>query len=247
MPTIKIIGVIMGKETEKAKTYQERMGFKDQDIKTSKHDEICLWLAKQSNCEIVLKDLNISQLFSRSFINDGYRYIGWDWEKEEVIRKPDSDHWAYNERYDEKIFNEIKEYIKNSFKDLQTNMTPTKFQISFEKPIVGRNSFMLGFIDVSIEPENKNYEDDYFKFERKFKFNREKYLKIYIEVKSSLPSFGEIVREINFYKEHLEFEKDMYGSIIGKGLFIVVAPECNFIEQLKEQGILFYKYKGDEI
>lgn len=29
-------------------------------------------------------------------------------------------------------------------------------------------------------------------------------------------------------------------------LFIVVAPECNFIEELKEQGVLFYKYDQKE-
>jgi hypothetical protein len=40
----------MGKETQQAKTNIEKLGFKDKDLGTPKHDEIVLWLLKQENC-----------------------------------------------------------------------------------------------------------------------------------------------------------------------------------------------------
>ena len=44
----------------KAKTHLERMGFNDSDLKTPKHDEMCLWFA-QNHKEILKKILIINE------------------------------------------------------------------------------------------------------------------------------------------------------------------------------------------
>jgi hypothetical protein len=59
-------------------------------------------------------------------------------------------------------------------------------------------------------------------------------LGISIEVKSEMPSIGELLRQIQFYKRYIS------------GTWIVVSPDNRNVEILKEQGIHFFKYRSTD-
>ena len=57
--------------------------------------------------------------------------------------------------------------------------------------------------------------------------------KICFEIKSAIPSLGELIRQIRMYQEYED------------GQYVVVCPDDRFAESLKAQGIGFLKYEPD--
>jgi len=49
----------MKKKQKKARTIMEKHGFKDEDLETSKHDEILTWLLDKKNTKKVLLDVGL--------------------------------------------------------------------------------------------------------------------------------------------------------------------------------------------
>ena len=56
---------------------------------------------------------------------------------------------------------------------------------------------------------------------------------IAIEIKTAIPSLGELVRQIRMYQTYLKVK------------FIIVCPDDRFAEPLRSQGIHFYKYNNN--
>lgn len=54
-----------------------------------------------------------------------------------------------------------------------------------------------------------------------------------VEVKSKMPTLGELIRQIHFYSKYKSISK-----------WIVVSPDDRYASLLKDQGIYFYKYHG---
>lgn len=149
---------------EKAKTLQEKLGFKDEDLISDKHDEIILWL------------------FDNSL---------------EVVRK---------------LFKDKGEVDENTIKISK---------VSFEYPVINSfrtNKNIIGFIDAVI----------YFSYQKN---NETIHYSIAVEVKSYIKSIGELLRQINLYKEFT------------KNYFVVISPDDRFIKILESEDIRFYKYK----
>lgn len=80
------------------------------------------------------------------------------------------------------------------------------------------SKFLIGSIDLKFDCRDF----------RGFSFN------VFVEVKTSIPSVGELLRQLNTYKEFLNSSGNA---------FIVVAPDNSQERILKEQGYLFYKYE----
>ncbi len=55
---------------------------------------------------------------------------------------------------------------------------------------------------------------------------------IYIEVKTKIPSLGELFRQLNTYREYLT------------GSFLVVSPDDSNVEIIRNQGFRFFKYEN---
>lgn len=58
---------------------------------------------------------------------------------------------------------------------------------------------------------------------------------LYIEVKSKITSFGEMMRELQFYHTHL-------GREVTKSHIIVLAPPTPFADEIRAQGFGFVEY-----
>jgi len=161
----------------KAKTQIERMGFKDNDLKTSKHDEIMFWLDNYIKTEF-LKKLEDSDLLKK--------YIGL---KPKIV--------------------------------IEQNI--------WEKPILSKTKYNIGFIDLYLE-----IRIEFYKKKKDIYEQDANWYDYYFEVKSKLPSIGELLRQVNFYK----------SNIGDRGKFYVVAPKTNdkIKYLLKQQGVSFIEY-----
>ena len=60
----------------------------------------------------------------------------------------------------------------------------------------------------------------------------DKGFKMLFEVKSSIPSLGEAIRQIRMYQTHIG------------GIYVIVSPDDRFADALRAQGIEFYKCPG---
>lgn len=89
-----------------------------------------------------------------------------------------------------------------------------------EYPVISNQ--VIGFIDLYLE----GYISTPSQLPNTSRFH------VALEVKSSIESYGDLVRQINFYRHY-----DRNYST-----WIVVSPDARFEIELKEQGIWFYKY-----
>lgn len=81
-------------------------------------------------------------------------------------------------------------------------------RLKMEFPISDRN-YIVGFADLCLPFE------------------------VAVEVKSTIPSIGDLIRQIQFYRNYM-----------GGPTWIVVSPDDRPAEILREHGIFFYKYRS---
>lgn len=80
------------------------------------------------------------------------------------------------------------------------------------------------------KPNSKGYVDEEFDgFQISFTGNHPA-PRILVEVKSAMPTLGELMRQINLYRTAF------------KGPVVVVSPDASFADILKEQRVTFVKY-----
>lgn len=116
---------------------------------------------------------------------------------------------------DNAIISKIANIIKLPFRNRQGNYIPLIYHSSEtwrkeeEYLITKGNDFMVGFIDLRV-----TYSDCQFP-------------SMNIEVKTSIPSTGELIRQINAYRKYVD------------GAFVVIAPSFTYSQKkrLKEAGI----------
>lgn len=74
-----------------------------------------------------------------------------------------------------------------------------------------------------------------------YAISAEQHYALFIEAKPKIRSLGELIRQINIYKAGSDFTQHTHS---GDGLWpkwLVVSPEDQFADKLKEQGIRFQK------
>ena len=111
---------------------------------------------------------------------------------------------------------QIQFWVRNNLRHVLKSVFPEKeipsfddIPVSLEYPVTDRN-YVIGFVDVYCQQYNLG-----------------------IEIKTQIESVGELLRQINFYRNYL-----------GKGTWIVVSPDGRFAKVLQDQGVHFYKYSS---
>lgn len=144
----------------KAQTLVQKLGFMDDDLKSSEHDNILIWV------------------------------------NENIL----------------KIVNSI----------FTTEFKPQILDLQWEHAIIS-GKFTVGFIDICVRLEND--------------------FKIYFEAKTKIPSAGELIRQINFYKNNGASDfRD--GNV--SAWHIVVSPDTKYRDLLVSQNIGFLEYSKDK-
>ena len=91
----------------------------------------------------------------------------------------------------------------------------------WEVPVMNRNNgYVHGFLDMRVEVWVADDGDGY--------WNR-----FHIEVKSTIPSLGELVRQLKLYQQYLGPQP---------GQFIIVSPDVRYAAKLRELGFGFIEY-----
>ena len=202
-------------EKTRATTIQQRFGFADDDLKTSKHDEIMLWL--NDNIATVVNEL-----------------LRNEWSEEELARLNGGLETAL------------------TLTDLPPRRLVEVGDIAWEAPVLSENKYskyIVGFVDLRVQciqdclcwtQRHERYGSVYWldqdgekipKEKTRWWVGRESRGLLCFEVKTSIPSLGEVIRQIKMYEEYQG------------GRFVVVSPDARYTKALKSQGIWFYHYK----
>jgi hypothetical protein len=105
------------------------------------------------------------------------------------------------------VYRNFKTILKTVFPSLEIDESAL-LDLKLEYPVTSDNrNFIVGFVDV---------------------YSRR--LGIGIEVKTEMPTVGDLIRQIQFYRKYVS------------GAWIVVSPDDKNSDILREQGINFFKY-----
>ena len=185
-----------------------QIGLWDDEVSSLDHDQIQVWTLK--NIDKVLR-LAIPEEFDR------------DWGPREVTYSSENgisdDHWAALKA------RAIAEHPRPN---------PKASKVELEYTLVKRHGHnrqleqIVGYADLMVHvgiPELSAYDDEPF---RVWFGGKEQIL---VEVKSKLPTLGELMRQINLYRE------------AHRGKVVVVSPVDSYSEVLATQGVLFLQYE----
>lgn len=186
----------------KATTIQQRFGFQDQDLKTPGHDQIMLWLDSTVEQELITRIGE--QTWTEKEISDFFSWLDKDKYHYDAT-------WALPEKPPSRIRGKIWEF-----------------------PITSGN-YVIGFVDLRVNVDRPNLG-----INTKYSYGRDvenfcvdfTHKAFNFEVKTSIPSFGELIRQLRFYQEY-----DKGAS------YVVVSPDDACRDLLKAQGFGFLKYE----
>lgn len=234
----------------KAQTFAERIGFSDPDLKKPAHDEIMLWL-----------DENVDRLYEAK--HPARR--SWSQADIDKVREKAASTFEYyknqfdiyRRQYAQCNWGNVEnncqklEGIVNSFESFLAAAPPAcpppRFQKTWEYPVVGRNKYVLGFIDLNVEVSvptltgwnieiDGSWQSDEVSPEWHVRFDLA--ADFYFEVKPAIPSLGELLRQLSFYREHLSSRECQ---------IVVVSPDHRYEAKIREQGYGFIKYEAAAI
>jgi hypothetical protein len=227
----------------RGQTLQQRLGFQDSDLNTPQHDQIMVWL--DTNLLFVAKQLtSFSSQWPDELVKQkrdaAYKDVQGKRQSalDSIASWQDSIEKWKDERYYKNQLREAEERLGKieAWDGLGSAPVPI-IEVTeriWEAPVVSpgyRSKYIVGFIDLYAEitasrldihsdgntlPSWTNYGHS-----QSFCF----------EIKSSIPSLGEVIRQIRMYQEYQ------------KGRYVVVCPDDRFAEPLKAQGIEFLKYE----
>jgi hypothetical protein len=135
--------------------------------------------------------------------------------------------WVYENP--EKIIEELGILKNNPYKVVRKIWEHVLFAESHNS----RNtSSIVGYIDLLIEIESENSIPN-------INYRSQGLLvPFYFEIKTSIPSLGDLIRQLRFYQYYLGFNRDYP--------FVIVCSDDSHKKILNDQGYYFYKYEDPE-
>jgi hypothetical protein len=230
-----------------AKTLVERMGFRDRDLTTPQHDEIMLWLDQELQDSKLLRKLTGEDKRAPGSL------LGYIEEQEQA---------ALNDGY---VLPKRPVYP-------QPKLSKTVWEQPIgDPPRRGSSFFIAGFLDLYAKVYVYEKADlcthnagtaggrsDSHCSCGSMRCCGEKhnnplwhvYLQDYhfaFEVKSSIPSLGELVREVRFYQSKTHLKVDGSDYRYASVRFFVVSGDDRWADALSRQGIGFVSYPSGEV
>lgn len=206
---------IMAKSREKV----QQLGFWDTEVSKPDHDSICLWAYR--NPETIFRAVN-PELFDHPWMTDE---IHFDRDHRDEAANALAKAFAdANQRPNPRVYNKELEYVLKSYSGYGDR----------QEKIVGYADLLLETelpgVFPTYKPSSRGYSQDEFdNFTLKWSRGRPA-PRILVEVKSFMPTMGELMRQINLYRTAFT------------GRFVVVSPDDSYADILKEQGVTFVKY-----
>lgn len=205
----------------KAQTLIQRFGFMDHELKTPLHDEMMLWT-----------DNNAWPIFNS--------VIGWT----------STSTWTMERKA--KLMYDYLQKRQLDYLLTEIPLKPDKLEVStkWESPVLDKK-YTIGFIDMiitckvpylwidGVDPDSLSiprgprsigggWEEKLEDIEWAIYYTD---YRIAVEVKPTIPSLGELIRQIR-----------MYETYTGSLPFVIVCPDDRFKQPIENQGIKFYRY-----
>ncbi len=185
----------------------QQIGFWDSEVSSSDHDQIQVWTLQ--NIDKVLR-LAIPGEFDR------------DWGPREVSYSSDG---VSEDKWQEIKAKAIAEHPRPNPK---ANKVEIEYTLVKRHGHNGQLEQIVGYADLMVHigiPGLSAHDDEPFEvwFGGKDR--------VLVEVKSKLPTLGELMRQINLYRQ------------AHHGKVVVVSPDDSYAEVLVTQGVLFLKYE----
>lgn len=193
----------------------QQIGFWDSEVSNPDHDAICIWAYK--NADAIFRSVQ-PQKFDREWSDSDVKYPNHDNCQGNIDSA--KAFIAANPRPNPRIAKMSLEYVLKSY---------TGYRDSTER--------LTGYADLVIETRapiiapsytaRRGSDDIFSGFELQWS---ERAPSILVEVKSALPTLGELMRQIQLYRT------------VFNGDFVVICPDDSYAEILAEQGITFIGY-----
>lgn len=189
---------------------QQRFGFQDDDLKNPNHDEIMIWL-----------DKNIDRLITEDCFYQRYLKYWQSSCEDTIARESEGEVFSIDSLpYDPVITEKTWEYVI-------TNQTyKSKFTVGFVDFLI-TVQFPVVWSRPTDDTAWRRYENQEF-----FHNIATEEQNLAFEIKTTIPSLGELIRQVRMYETYLP------------GIsFYVVSADNRYVEMLKSQNIGFVKYK----
>jgi hypothetical protein len=222
-------------------TLQSRFGFQDSDLTTPQHDSILLWLLDHAEDVIrYLPDRTVDlTAIHRAWLEEQLRELRY-------YRKQNT----HDDDADKKIT-----ACRKQIEDLPAAwiypVPLTIVQKRSEQPVLN-GTFPIGFVDLFIEtkgeePVISTSSSDVDKWEAALDSDpdlpgyclfkvQEHY---YFEIKSRIPSLGEMIRQLRMYEQYIPNPARQYSSSRTNSRLGVVSPDRRFAREIRNEGFFF--------
>jgi len=198
--------------TKRAQTNIEKYGFKDADLTTPGHDAICMWI--EDNIQDIVDSLS---LFEHSEVLDDQR-IGQLLAHYQLT--------SQENRFQKEGTTETLEGLREKLHQYRT--PPIRIdKVVWEPTILNKKDFEVGFLDLLAEVIVPHPLFDLTGDEIEIATKDQEGYKIWFEAKTSIPSLGELFRQLSFYRNHV------------KDPIVVVSPDTRHKKRIQKQGYHF--------
>jgi len=217
-------------EKDRYTTTEKLWKLDDQLLSTPKHDEMVLWLLNYNNSASILKSLFNSEKPSIRFTWNQYKLYNLNEDKSgfltDLITNPEA---PVNGKYYPDLLNSWEQlhlgYHYSNYLFMSEERVIIE-KIQSEVPITANNGFLVGYADIKILLKDTSV------YYESFKFSVDKLPpSIYIEVKPTIKSFGETLRQLNTYKHYLQTD-DLF----------LFTTDLRFKDAFESQGIKVITY-----
>jgi hypothetical protein len=235
---------------------QQQFGFPDEDLKVSLHDEIVLWL-KDNAVEVAKKLTGWTEDWDAKLIEGERTRFTQQVEQRKKILEEDLIRENLWRRFgDGELFYQVDKRARlNSMRDHLVTLKswpglgePPLREIDVssacEVPIKReryKTTDIIGYADIVFtirlnQLKTPSFQAD--QFGNHMLDNNELHwwshwgdpFKVGLDAKTTIPSFGQIVRDLNTYREFCDWP------------FVVVSPEARFAQALADEGYGFIQY-----
>lgn len=246
----------------RAQTLQQRFGFQDDDLLTPAHDQIMIDvdanLDRIISAQFFIPTWPTKTIAKWTSFFDAARQDTLIKLEKDILRlradlaarESESDYWlqwttqqldAAQQKYD-------------SFSAWEGLTTPPKkpdleiIDSIWEHPVQSKTQYIIGFVDLQTIwtdyeltvswKGSKHHNPNGIQVTildnetMPIWYISDKLLTLNIEVKTTIPSVGELLRQIRMYKVHLP------------GRYMIISPDDRFRDQIQAQGLYFVKYLG---
>lgn len=237
---------------------QNSFGFPDADLGRPSHDQIMLWLSKIAPTMLATWLGPMGNL-SKSKIDVMHQKLQKNRSERIASVKQEIERVKCNEQYRNDYSNKIAR-LSSILQELETlditppvSMPAPKIEGTpiWEHPITnsgyGGKSFVIGFVDLlvryqrpylDLDPGSLHGQIFYDWIRSEEPLIKPSYIcwksgNAYFEVKTEIPSLGELLRQIQLYRTYFH------------GDWFVVSPDTRYIETLAEQNVGFIEYKPE--